>query len=161
MGILDQVIRSALGSATGTQSGQGRSPIMVALMALLASRALASVRPQQPQGGNLGGQPQGDLGGLGGLVDRFRQGGFEDILKSWIGTGENKPIAPNQLQSALGPETVDHLAQETGMPRDDLLAQLSQLLPGVIDKLTPEGQLPRDQDLLPGPDPEDERAQRA
>jgi uncharacterized protein YidB (DUF937 family) len=161
MGILDQVIRSALGSATGTQSGQGRSPIMVALMALLASRALASVRPQQPQGGNLGGQPQGDLGGLGGLVDRFRQGGFEDILKSWIGTGENKPIAPNQLQSALGPETVDHLARETGMPRDDLLAQLSQLLPGVIDKLTPEGQLPRDQDLLPGPDPEDERAQRA
>ena len=153
MGILDQVIRAALGSATGTQSGQGRSPIMMALIALLASRA----RPQQPQGTDLGGQPQGgDLGGLGGLVDRFRQGGFEDILKSWIGTGENKPIAPNQLQSALGPDTVDHLARETGMPREDLLAQLSQLLPGVIDKLTPEGKLPREQDLLPGP--EDERA---
>lgn len=159
MGILDQVIRSALGSATGTQSGQGRSPIMMALMALLASRALAGGRPQQPQGTDLGGQPQGgDLGGLGGLVDRFRQGGFEDILKSWIGTGENKPIAPNQLQSALGPDTVDHLVRETGMPRDDLLAQLSKLLPGVIDNLTPDGKLPREQDLLPGPNPENERA---
>ena len=62
------------------------------------------------------------------------------------------------MQSALGPETVDHLARETGMPRDDLLAQPSQLLPGVIDKLTPDGKLPREQDLLPGPDPENERA---
>jgi uncharacterized protein YidB (DUF937 family) len=151
MGILDQVIRSALGSGASTQSGQGRSPIMMALLALLASRALAGGSSQQPQGG-------GDLGGLGGLVDRFRQGGFEDIIKSWIGTGANRQIAPEQMQSALGPDTVDHLARETGMPREDLLAQLSQLLPGVVDKLTPGGQLPREQDLLPGPDPENERA---
>jgi uncharacterized protein YidB (DUF937 family) len=95
---------------------------------------------------------------LDGLVDRFRQGGFEDIINSWIGTGANRPIAPEQMQRALGAGTVDQLANETGMSRDDLLAQLSQLLPGVVDKLTPHGQLPPEQDLLPGPDPENERA---
>lgn len=160
MGILDQVIRSALASASGPQSGQGRSPIVMALMALLASGALGGRRSQQsPEGVDVGRRPQGeDLGGLGGLLDRFRQGGFEDIIKSWISTGENKPIAPNQMQSALGHETVDRLSRETGMPRDDLLAQLAQLLPGVIDKLTPNGQLPREQDLFPRPIPENERA---
>jgi uncharacterized protein YidB (DUF937 family) len=58
----------------------------------------------------------------------------------------DEPAAP-----ALGPETVDGLSRETGLPRDDLLAQLSRLLPEVIDKLTPNGKLPREEDLLPGP----------
>ena len=80
------------------------------------------------------------------------KGGLEEIIKSWIGTGPNKAISPNQLQQALGPETVEGLSRETGMPRDDLLSQLSRLLPEVIDKLTPNGKLPRDEDLLPGPD---------
>jgi uncharacterized protein YidB (DUF937 family) len=65
--------------------------------------------------------------------------------------GANKPIAPSQLSQALGPETVDNLSRESGMPRDDLLAQLSKLLPDVVDGLTPKGQLPPATDLLPGP----------
>jgi uncharacterized protein YidB (DUF937 family) len=84
-------------------------------------------------------------------VEKFRQGGLEDLIKSWIGTGLNKAIAPHQLQQALGPETVDDLTPETGMPREDLLAQLSRVLPDVIDKLTPDGKLPKESDLLPGP----------
>ena len=92
--------------------------------------------------------------GLGGLIDRFRQGGLEDIIQSWIGTGPNKPVSPNQLHQALGAQTVDSLSVETGLPRDDLLAQLSRALPEVIDKLTPEGKLPKETDLLPGPEEE-------
>jgi uncharacterized protein YidB (DUF937 family) len=144
MGILDDVIRSATG-ATGSSASQGRSPIMMALLALLASRAMSGrgSGTQVPQAG--------DVGGLRGLVDRFRQGGLQDIVESWLGTGPNKSIAPHQLRDALGSETVDDLSRETGMPRDDLLAELSRLLPGVVDKLTPNGQLPTDNDLLPGP----------
>jgi len=85
-------------------------------------------------------------------VDKFRQGGLEDIIKSWIGTGPNKSITPTQLQQALGPEAVDDLARQTEMPRDDLLSQLSRLLPEIVDKLTPQGKLPPDRELVAEPE---------
>jgi len=150
MSFLDQVIRSAVGSALGSLSSRGRSPIVMALLALLASRTMAGRGSTQAPASD-------DLGGLGGLVERFRQGGLDDIINSWIGTGANKPISPHQLHDALGSETVDDLMRETGMPRDDLLSQLSQVLPGVVDKLTPRGQLPSDQDPLPSPADEAEQ----
>ena len=121
------------------------SPIVGALIALLLSRALANKTDEKKP------DVPGTEDGLGGLVERFRQGGLEEVIKSWIGTGPNKPISTSQLHQALGPETVDGLTRETGLPRDDLLAQLSRLLPEVIDKLTPNGKLPREEDLLPGP----------
>jgi len=62
------------------------------------------------------------------------------------------------LQRALGPETIDNLAQESGLPKEDLLTQLSKLLPEVVDKLTPNGKLPADRDLLPGPDDGERKA---
>ena len=146
MGFLQNVIRNVAVTALGAKLARGRSPIVGALIALLLSRALTSrtneEKPNVP----------GTEDGLGGLVERFRQGGLEEIIKSWIGTGANRPITPNQLQQALGPETLDGLQRETGLPRDDLLSQLSRLLPEVIDKLTPGGRLPRDEDLLAGPD---------
>jgi uncharacterized protein YidB (DUF937 family) len=95
---------------------------------------------------------RGEEGGLGGLIDRFRQGGLEDIIKSWIGAGPNKPVSPRQLHQALSAETVDCLSAETGLPPDDLLSQLSRALPEVIDKLTPDGKLPKESDVLPGPE---------
>ena len=138
MGLLDDVIGAALGSKSG--SGQ-TSPIMMALMALLASRAAAGS----------GGQQQGSPGGLGDLLKQFQQNGLEDVMTSWLGTGQNQPISPRQLHQALGQDTVDDLSEQTGLPHDDLLAQLSKILPGVVDKLTPNGQLPSESDLLAGP----------
>jgi len=137
MGLLDQVIGAALGSKPG--SGQS-SPIAMALMALLASRMAPGSAGQR-----------GSLGGLGGLLEQFRQNGFEQAINSWIGTGQNHAISPNQLRQAIGQDAVDDLAQQTGLPHDDLLSQLSKILPGVVDKLTPNGQLPNETDLLPGP----------
>jgi uncharacterized protein YidB (DUF937 family) len=138
MGLLDEVIGAALGSKSG--SGQ-TSPIMMALMALLASRASGGSGTQQP----------GSLGGLGDLLNQFQQNGLESIIKSWVGTGQNQAISPSQLHQALGPDTVNDLSAQTGLPHDDLLAQLSKVLPGVVDKLTPNGQLPSEGDLLAGP----------
>lgn len=80
--------------------------------------------------------------GLGGLLERFQRGGYGDVLESWIGGGQNRPIAPNQLADALGTDTVDTLAQRTGLGRDALLSGLAQALPGVVDALTPHGRLP-------------------
>lgn len=152
MGLLSNVIRTAVISALGAKLARGRSPIVAALMMLLVSKALGKRGEAKPDGTAPMPSAAETEGGLGGLLEKFRQGGFEDVIRSWIGTGANKPIAPNQLRQALGPETVDHLARETGMPREDLLSQLSRLLPDVIDKLTPDGKLPKESDLLPGPE---------
>jgi uncharacterized protein YidB (DUF937 family) len=138
VGMLTSAIRTAAISALGAKLARGRSPIVGALIALLLSRALAKKNDEEKP------EVAGTEDGLGGLVERFRQGGLEDIIKSWIGTGANKAIAPDELHQALGPDTVDGLARETGLERDDLLSQLSRLLPEVIDRLTPDGKIPND-----------------
>jgi uncharacterized protein YidB (DUF937 family) len=137
MGLLDDVIGAALGPKSGSALS---SPIAMALMALLASKMAPGASTQQSP-----------AGGLGGLLDQFRQNGLEQVINSWIGTSQNLPISPTQLHQALGEDTVDDLAEQTGLPHDDLLSQLSRILPGVVDKLTPNGQLPNETDMLPGP----------
>lgn len=88
-------------------------------------------------------QEQGDdLGGFDGLIDRLQRGGLGDAIGSWIGHGQNQPVQPNRLADALGSDTVNTLQSRTGLSRDDLLSQLAQALPGVIDGLTPQGRKP-------------------
>lgn len=87
-------------------------------------------------------EESGSAGGLDGLVESFRRSGLGDVIESWIGPGGNHAIAPSRLADALGPDTLDSLSRATGLSRDDLLAQLAQALPGVVDRLTPQGRLP-------------------
>jgi uncharacterized protein YidB (DUF937 family) len=95
-------------------------------------------------GGLLGG---GGLGGgsLGGLLDQFRQNGYGDHVDSWVSTSQNRRIAPNELSQALGPDTIDELEQQTGLPRQQLLSELSEELPDAVDQFTPDGRLPTEQ----------------
>lgn len=88
----------------------------------------------------MGGQ-QG-ASGLEALVDRLRNGGLADRVDSWISTGTNRPVAPQELERALGEGETDRLASGAGMERPGLLAVLSQMLPRLIDGLTPQGRLP-------------------
>ena len=121
-------------------------------------------RPQQLPGGmgsgfpgGLGGASGGGLGGLlgglagagglGALIDRFRGAGYEDQADSWVGRGQNRRIAPDELANALGADTLDELEQHTGMPRHQLLAELSNELPEAVDEFTPEGRLPTEEEL--------------
>ncbi len=83
-------------------------------------------------------------GGLGGLAEKFQQGGLGDIFNSWVNQGENREISPQQVDTALGPDTVDSIAAQSGQSRDDILGSLSGILPQVVDKSTPEGQIPAD-----------------
>ena len=100
-------------------------------------------------GGGLGGllAGLGGAGALGGLVDQFRQRGFGDQVNSWVGTGQNQPIAPDQLDQAVGSDTIDQLSRQFQMPRQQLLSELSNELPGAIDHVTPQGQIPDDAEL--------------
>jgi uncharacterized protein YidB (DUF937 family) len=86
-------------------------------------------------------------GGIGGLAEKFQQGGMGDLMKSWISTGENLPISADQISGVLGNEKVAEIAQKFGLNGDQLSGQLAEYLPQVIDKLTPNGQVPQG-DLL-------------
>jgi uncharacterized protein YidB (DUF937 family) len=81
-------------------------------------------------------------GGVGELVDRFRQNGQGEIADSWVRTGPNAQLAPDQLGKAIGPDVLDALTAKTGLSRDELLKRLAGVLPSAVDQYTPEGRLP-------------------
>lgn len=95
-------------------------------------------------GGLLGGASAGSVlsGGLGELVDRFRQSGHGQAADSWVGRGPNQPIGQTQLEQAIGPDVLNTLSQHTGLSREELVARLTRELPAAVDKFTPEGRLP-------------------
>ena len=81
-------------------------------------------------------------GGLPGIVSQLQQQGLGPTVSSWIGTGPNQPISPDQVHQTFGPEVIRELAAKTGLNPQELAQKLSQVLPQVIDKLTPTGTVP-------------------
>jgi uncharacterized protein YidB (DUF937 family) len=154
MGLLDDVLGSAV------PGGNVAKPLIIGLAALLGARAVggglgsllggtgASPQTPPPAGQSAAGQPQGGLlGGLSGLLQSFQQSGHGDVINSWIGPGQNQPIAPDQLHRALGPDAVDNLSRLTGLPQDQLVSELSRALPDIVDKLTPHGRMPNQAEM--------------
>ena len=124
MGLLDSVLGQVLGGAQGgVTAGSGNDAAL--LQAVL---------------GMLGNDAPG--GGLNGLIEGFQRGGLGDVMSSWIASGHNQPISPDQLGQVLGPDALSALTRQTGGQSGDLLGQLAQLLPQVVDRLTPQGQVP-------------------
>lgn len=99
-------------------------------------------------GGMLGGSASGSVlsGGLGDLVDRFRQTGRGDKVDSWVHTGENAPVEPSDLEEALGEDTITELTEKTGLSREELLKRLSETLPDAVNQMTPNGRLPTEEE---------------
>jgi uncharacterized protein YidB (DUF937 family) len=153
---------------SGGTSG-GMSPITMGLLALLAYKAMKGSgvlgsgdatrgRAQDSTGsvqqgdsdwlGRLGtvvgGGGAGSIlsGGLGELLKKFQQAGRGEAAQSWVGRGSNHPVAPEDLEAAIGADTLDQLAERTGIPRDRILAELKEHLPRTVDAMTPEGRLP-------------------
>ncbi|MFT8244549.1 YidB family protein [Roseomonas sp. BN140053] len=108
----------------------------------------AAEAPVQNVLGQLMGGRQ-DMAGLSGLLDQLRQGGLGPQVDSWIGHGENAPVAPAELENALGPAQVEQIAQRTGLPRQGLMSLLVALLPLLVDRLSPQGRLPQDDTQVP------------
>lgn len=81
-------------------------------------------------------------GGISSLVAKFQEKGLGPIVQSWIGTGQNEPIEPEQICEATGSDVIDELAAKTGIAPEELKQKLAEILPQVIDKLTPQGKLP-------------------
>ncbi len=79
---------------------------------------------------------------LGGLMEQFKNKGIGDLFKSWVGSGANQEITPEQVKEGIGHDKLNEMAQKSGLSVSDLASKLSKYLPGVIDKLTPSGKLP-------------------
>ena len=127
MGLFDSVA-GGLGQMLGGQQAQGAAggnPMLQAVMGLM-----------------------NDNGGLSGLLSKFQQGGLGDLAQSWVGTGANLPISAEQIQQVLGSGALGDLASKLGMQPTQAASELSQALPQVVDKLTPNGQLPAEGDLM-------------
>jgi uncharacterized protein YidB (DUF937 family) len=82
-------------------------------------------------------------GGLAGLVQQFEGKGLGDVARSWVGTGQNLPITAQQIQQVLGSNTITQLAAKAGINPDQVTAHLTELLPKLVDRLTPDGKIPQ------------------
>lgn len=133
MGLLDNVLGAVMG-AQGQQAQQSGGLGGILSMVSSNPQIMGAIADML---GNDGGQ-----GGLAGLVAKFQQAGLGDVIASWVGTGPNQAISGDQLTQVLGGDAMAGMAQKMGMNSGDLAQQLSQLLPGMVDKLTPSGQAP-------------------
>jgi uncharacterized protein YidB (DUF937 family) len=119
MGLLDELGKGLLGNLTG---GGGQSPLMDVITGLISNP---------------------NTGGLSGLVQTFAGKGLGDVIGSWISTGENQPISADQIQHVFGKDQLQGIAEKLGISSQEASGGLAQLLPQIIDKLTPEGSIPQ------------------
>jgi uncharacterized protein YidB (DUF937 family) len=132
MGLLDGLLGNVIGSALGGggQAG-GANPMLNIVLGMLAN------------GGGQGAQAaQGGGGGLGGLMSQFQNAGLGHVMDSWVGSGDNHAISPDQLTQVLGQGQIGQIAQQLGISHGDAAGQLSQILPQIINHVTPNGQAP-------------------
>lgn len=128
MSLLGSLIGGVLGQVLGGgQNNAGNNPLMGIIGSLL-------------QGG--GGAAGGAGGGLQNLINELSQGGLGREVNSWVSTGQNLPVSGDALRKALGQGRLQQMAQQSGLSMDELVGGLSNHLPNVVDKLTPEGKLP-------------------
>lgn len=138
MGLFDSVLGAVMNGQQPPSGDNAASGGLGGLIGLVASN------PQllQTITGML--SNDGAQGGLGGLVARFQQAGLGDVIGSWVSSGQNQTISGEQLSDVLGPDALSSLAEKLGVSEGDAASQLSSILPGLIDRLTPQGQAPAD-----------------
>ena len=127
MGILGEMAKGFLGKTLG--GGGSQNPLMDIVMGLITN-------PQS--------------GGLQGLIQTFKEKGLGDAMSSWISTGENQSVSGDQIQHALGGNFIQQIAQQLGGSKSEVSGGLANLLPDIIDKLTPTGKLPEGNQLSQG-----------
>jgi uncharacterized protein YidB (DUF937 family) len=120
MGMLDGLLGSLMGGMTGGGQQQQNPLLAIALQMLQQN------------------------GGLEGILGKFQQAGLGQQADSWVSTGQNLPIDPGALGEIFGHEELGRIAQQTGMSQQDVSGGLADLLPGLIDQMTPQGQVPAD-----------------
>jgi uncharacterized protein YidB (DUF937 family) len=135
-----------LAGMVGGQSGAGAQGGQAQLLNLILSMLAGGGRGGGGLGGGLGGGGVGagfgGGGGLDALLRQFREAGLGAQADSWVSTGPNLPVSGDQLRGAFGDAQMDDLAGRMGLSTGDLSSQMAQMLPDVVDRLTPQGRMP-------------------
>lgn len=121
MGLLDSLLGGLMGGGTPGAAQQGQSPLMMMALQLIQQN-----------------------GGLPGIISKLQSGGMGQQVGSWVGTGQNAPVSGSQLSEVLGSGSIGQFAQQLGMSHGEASSGLAQVLPQIIDQMTPHGQLPDD-----------------
>ena len=139
MSLLDSILGAVAGGQQA-QAGNGGGMGGLGNIGNLLSMVASNPQLLQAVAGML--SNDGAQGGLGGLTQKFQQAGLGDMVRSWIGSGQNQPVSGDQLSHVLGPDAITSLAEKLGVSPAAAADQLSSVLPGLIDQLTPNGQAP-------------------
>ncbi len=130
MGLLDQLAGQVIGSlGAQKQDSVSQSDLLSGVMNMI-----------------------NNAGGLQGILQQLQASGLGDQVASWIGSGANNPVSGNQMQDALGADQIGEIARQAGVEPEHAASGLAQLLPQIIDKLTPDGQVPQNELLSQGMD---------
>jgi uncharacterized protein YidB (DUF937 family) len=143
--MLEELLRGAMGQGgAGPAMRQGRAPAaqpgsgMAGTVMALLPVILAMLAKRQ------GGAPAegGGMGGLGAVLEQFQRAGFGEQAGSWVSTGPNLPISPDVMAQVFGRDGLARIAAQAGLDEQQVSAGLSEVLPDVVDRLTPQGQVP-------------------
>jgi uncharacterized protein YidB (DUF937 family) len=165
MGLLDSVLGSVLGGGQ-----QQSNPLLQLAMQMLTSKGggagsagglgglggLGSMLGgalgggQAPATGAGVGQAAPDMGGLGGIIDAFQKGGLGHLADSWVSTGDNLPVSGDQVSEVFGQDKIAAMANQLGMSQGDVSGGLAQILPQLINHVTPDGKMPQDMGAITG-----------
>jgi uncharacterized protein YidB (DUF937 family) len=124
MSIFTDIVKSAIGANTSEEAEPKTQHLVTGALGMLDS-----------------------MGGINGLMRKFQQSGLGDVAASWVGTGENKDVQPDQLTRVLGKDQIAALSQQAGISESEGASVLSKILPTMVDKLTPEGKEPESSNL--------------
>jgi uncharacterized protein YidB (DUF937 family) len=168
MGLLDDLLGGLAGqamggrspqprqSAGGTSTGQVLMALMPVVLSMLSNAGAGRGGPSRASAGGglgdilgqvLGGAGGGPAGGLGDILGQLQRAGFGEQATSWVSRGANKPISPDAMTQIFGRDGLEQISQQAGLSPDDASRGLSELLPEVIDRVTPDGDVP-DADAL-------------
>jgi uncharacterized protein YidB (DUF937 family) len=146
MGLLDAILKQAAAGGMGAPAGAGAPGSALGSIADLVMRnpqiitaAIALLNPKDPT--------VGGSGGLADMASAFNRGGLGDVMSSWIGGGPNKPVDPGALSNVLGSDALSQFAKQAGIGHGDASSVLAQILPELVNHMTPQGQLPHANDL--------------
>ncbi len=122
MSLFDQLSKQVLNSLSGS-GGQNSDSMVNGVLKMLLDK-------------------EGQSGGLSALAQSFQEKGLGDLVSSWIGTGENLPISAAQISQGFGQEQLKQFAESAGLPTESASSKLAEILPMIVDKLTPDGKIP-------------------
>jgi uncharacterized protein YidB (DUF937 family) len=134
VGIIDQILGNILNQQTGAPNPGTQSQVSQTQVTDLAQAAMSMLNDPR-------------IGGISGLMQKFQNGGLGSVIESWIGTGQNRAISGQEIGQVLGQQEVDQISQQAGLPPSEGASVLAQLLPLLVDGLTPQGNVPQQNQL--------------